>query len=465
MAGAAESLFDPAPFESPDGTDVPQHAADQGGTPRLRTPERQQMVISTRALDHCLADEHVARLLWRYVAGLDLRPLLARIQAVEGGRGRNATDPRILITLWLYATVEGISSARELARRCESDDAFRWIAGGVSLNHHTLSDFRVREEAFLDDLLTRSVAALMHQGLVDLNRVTQDGVRVRASAGSKTFRRHPALTNCLSEARQQIQKLKQEAQDKTGDPAQHQPSRAERSLEERERRLTRALAELERMEANRRKGQKPARCSPTDPEARIMKMACGGFRPAYNVQFATDQGSGVVVGVDVVNVGSDKGQLGPDVRSAGAAVRAGAAGVSGGWRLPERGGHRPDERTGDGRVRAAAGMEEVEPVAGRAGSERHAGDGRGASADGERNGEADLPHARQHVGMGERPVPQSWLAAVCGAWAQEGAVRGVLARPDAQCAADARPGDAATVLNRAGALNPRGPGGPPRAAG
>jgi transposase len=311
MAGAAESLFDPASFESRDGTDVPQHAADQGGTPRLRTPERQQMVISTRALDHCLADEHVARLLWRYVAGLDLRPLLARIQAVEGGRGRNATDPRILITLWLYATVEGISSARELARRCESDDAFRWIAGGVSLNHHTLSDFRVREEAFLDDLLTRSVAALMHQGLVDLNRVTQDGVRVRASAGSKTFRRHPALTNCLSEARQQIQKLKQEAQDKTGDPAQHQPSRAERSLEERERRLTRALAELERMEANRRKGQKPARCSPTDPEARIMKMACGGFRPAYNVQFATDQGSGVVVGVDVVNVGSDKGQLGP----------------------------------------------------------------------------------------------------------------------------------------------------------
>lgn len=269
------------------------------------------MVISTRALDHCLADEHVARLLWRYVAGLDLRPLLARIQAVEGGRGRNATDPRILITLWLYATVEGISSARELARRCESDDAFRWIAGGVSLNHHTLSDFRVREEAFLDDLLTRSVAALMHQGLVDLNRVTQDGVRVRASAGSKTFRRHPALSNCLAEARQQVQKLKQEAQDRTGDPAQHQPSRAERSLEERERRLATALAELERMETNRRKGQKPARCSPTDPEARIMKMACGGFRPAYNVQFATDQGSGVVVGVDVVNVGSDKGQLGP----------------------------------------------------------------------------------------------------------------------------------------------------------
>jgi transposase len=310
MSGAADSLFDPAPF-GPHNDDVPPpDASDEGGTPRLRTPERRQLVISTRCLDDLLPPEHEARLIWRYVGTLDLRPLLARIQAVPGGCGRNATDPRILIALWLYATVEGIGSARQLARLCASHDAFRWIAGGVSLNHHTLSDFRVRHEAFLDELLTRSVAALMHQGLVDLNRVTQDGVRVRASAGSKTFRRRPALTNCLSEARQQVQKLKQERQDPQDDSDQP-PARRERSLEERERRLTQSLEELERLEAHRRKHQKPARCSTTDPEARIMKMACGGFRPAYNVQFATDQASGMVVGVDAVNVGSDKGQLGP----------------------------------------------------------------------------------------------------------------------------------------------------------
>lgn len=309
MSAAADSLFDPTPFAH-ERHIPPTEAPDEGGVPRLRTVERRQLVISTKSLDDLLPPEHEARLIWQYVCTLDLRPLLARIQAVYGSGGRNATDPRILIALWLYATVEGVGSARQLARLCESHDAFRWIAGGVSLNHHTLSDFRVRHEAFLDGLLTRSVAALMHQGLVDLNRVTQDGVRVRASAGSKTFRRHPALNNCLSEARQQVQKLKQERQDTEQDSDQP-PSRRERSLEERERRLTKSLEELERLEAHRRKGQKPARCSTTDPEARIMKMACGGFRPAYNVQFATDQASGVVAGVDVVNVGSDKGQMGP----------------------------------------------------------------------------------------------------------------------------------------------------------
>lgn len=311
MSDAAETLFDPVPFVLQELEVPASHAPEEGEARRLRTVDRRQLVIATKCLNDLLPPEHEARLIWQYVCTLNLRPLLARIQAVAGGCGRNATDPRILIALWLYATVEGVGSARQLARLCECHDAFRWIAGGVSLNHHTLSDFRVKHEAFLDDLLTRSVAALLHQGLVDLNRVTQDGVRVRASAGSKTFRRRPALTNCLSEARQQVQKLKAERQDPEQDSDDPKLRRQERSLEERERRLVEALAELDRLEAHRRKGQKPARCSATDPEARIMKMACGGFRPAYNVQFATDQGSGVVVGLDAVNVGSDKGQLGP----------------------------------------------------------------------------------------------------------------------------------------------------------
>ena len=315
MSGTGDSLFDPAPFRGEAGsTSTSPIPAAEDGVPRLRTADRRQIVMSMRCLDDALPPEHVARLIWSYVASLDLSPLLTRIQSVEGHAGRDATDPRILIALWLYATVEGISSARELARLCESHDAFRWMAGGVSLNHHTLSDFRVRHEAFLDELLTRSVAALMHEGLVDLNRVTQDGVRVRASAGSKTFRRRPALNNCLNEARQQVEKLKQEAQDESAAAAASRRKQAarERSVEERQRRLMRALEELERIEAKRRKDQKkPARCSTTDPEARMMKLACGGFRPAYNVQFATDVSSGMVVGVDAVQAGSDKGQMGP----------------------------------------------------------------------------------------------------------------------------------------------------------
>jgi len=266
------------------------------------------------ALEDLLPEEHQARLVWQYVAGLDMRPLYALIRAVEGRAGRNPIDPKILMTLWLYATLSGVGSARQLAQLCEAHVAYQWICGGVSVNHHTLSDFRTAHVEFLDQLLTDSVAALLHQDLVTLQRVAQDGMRVRASAGTSSFRRRKTLEECQDEARLQVDSLREELQADPGGSSKRQQAARERAARERTERIQRALEEMPQAESKKPAGKKDkARVSTTDPEARVMKMGDGGFRPAYNVEFATDTGSQVITGVATINIGSDQGQMSPMV--------------------------------------------------------------------------------------------------------------------------------------------------------
>jgi transposase len=301
-------LFDKSEF-------VPEPAVAEPakkGEPRLRLAVRDQIVMHWEAVDDLISEDHRARMVWAYVEGLDLSPLLEKFAAVEGAVGRAGTDPRILLTLWLYATIEGIGNARELDRLCELHAAYKWICGGVSLNYHTLSDFRVQHGAFLDELLTRSVAALLKSGVVELKRVAQDGLRVRASAGSSSFRRRPTLERLLEEARQQVEALKAELDGDRAAAHQRQKAARQRAAEERAKRVGEALEELAKIEAKKPAGKvDEARASTTDPKARRMKMACGGFRPAYNLQLLTDTATQIVVGVDLINVGSDKGQMRP----------------------------------------------------------------------------------------------------------------------------------------------------------
>lgn len=221
------------------------------------------------------------------------------------------------MALWLYATIDGVGSARELDRLCTEHLVYQWICGDVSVNYHTLADFRTDHGPLLDQLLSGSVAALMHQGLVDLKRVAQDGMRVRASAGSSSFRRRATLEKCLEEARGQVAALKSESETDPAAGGRRQRAARERAARERAERVALALEELAELESKkeaRQEGTKAkARASTTDPEARTMKMADGGFRPAYNVQFATDVRSRVIVGVEVVNAGGDGGQMLPMV--------------------------------------------------------------------------------------------------------------------------------------------------------
>jgi transposase len=305
--------------------------AEPDGTaqPRLSVPDRQQL-LSAMTIDEILEADHPARAVWSYVEELDLTPWYDRIRARGRVGGRPAIDPRLLVALGLYATLSGFTSARELADLCIRYDPFRWLAGGVSVNYHTLADFRTDNPEFLEPLLTHSVEVLRQRGRIDLDRVAQDGMRVRASAGAASFRRRETLERLLEEARAEVRRLLQRPTATATDPittqlvaseetpaAESEPSRqqqaaAMRHAEERLEHVEQALERMPAMEAKIQPGEhKEARVSTTDPEATVMKMADGGFRPAYNVEYSTACRGQVVVGVDVVTVGSDQGQLPP----------------------------------------------------------------------------------------------------------------------------------------------------------
>ena len=281
--------------------------------PRLRSPNR-QAVLDATPLDGLLDDDHQARVVWNFGRGLDVTPLTDPLRARQGRPGRAALDPRLAIALWLSATLEGVGSARQLATLCTHHNAFRWLCGGVTVNHHTLADFRVEHPEFLDHLLTHSVALLREQSLVDLNRVAQDGTRVRARAGAASFRRKPTLEECLIEAEDQIARLKEERDDDPSASSRQQAAARERAARERAERIQAALDRLPELEAKKKpENRDQARCSTTDASATVMKMADGGYRPAYNVQFAADTSSQVIVGVEVLTTGNDSGQMSPMV--------------------------------------------------------------------------------------------------------------------------------------------------------
>lgn len=288
---------------------------ERGAEPRVQRPNRAQVELRPVDLEGLLPADHRARVVWEFVEGLDLTPLYARIKAVDGHAGRPAIDPAVLTALWLYATLEGVGSARALARLCEEHDAYRWICGGVSVNYHTLAEFRVGYPEVLEEVLTAGVAALLAEGVVSLTRVAHDGVRVRANAGAASFRREERLEQLLAEATAQVEALKQEVHDDPAATTRRQARARERAARERQERVARALAELPAVAARRRKAgvEGPARASTTDAQARVMKMADGGFRPAFNAQLTTATGSQVVVAVTVTNAGSDYGQLTPMV--------------------------------------------------------------------------------------------------------------------------------------------------------
>jgi transposase len=282
--------------------------------PRVLKPNRAQLEMRAIDLEGLLALDHVARVVWDFVEAQDLSPLYALIKSVEGGAGRATTDPRVLMALWLYATLEGVGSARALAKLTGQHDAYRWICGGVPVNYHTLSDFRVGHPELLDQLLTANVASLMAAGAVEMKRVAQDGMRVRANAGAASFRRRGTLEECLAEAEAQVAALRKELEDDPAATTRRQEEARKRAVEARKRHVAEALAQMPEAEAKKKAKEKDkARVSTTDPEARVMKMGDGGFRPAYNAQFATDTETQVIVGVDVSNSGSDADKMPPMV--------------------------------------------------------------------------------------------------------------------------------------------------------
>jgi transposase len=299
-----------------------QRTLPPAAKPRLRRPERLQGEFRDDCLDDLLPQDDPARIVWQFVASLDLAPLLNRIRAVEGHVGRDAIDPQVPMALWLMATIDGYGSARVLEELCQQHLRYQWICGGVSVNYHSLSDFRSAYPEFLDSVLTDTVGTLLHQGLIDLTEVAQDGMRVRAHAGASSFRREESLQECLEKAKAQVEALKSKAGEDAAETSERHRQARQRAARERLERVEAAVAErakllTEREEQKQEKGAKfkpeQVRGSTTDPEARRMKMADGGTRPGYNLQFATETTGGIIVGVDATNSGADAGQIEPMV--------------------------------------------------------------------------------------------------------------------------------------------------------
>ena len=281
---------------------------------RLCRANRSEVVPVPARVEDLIGQDHPARLIWDRTGELDLSVFYEGIKVVEGEPGRPAIDPKILIVLWLYATSQGVDCAREIAELCVEHLVYIWICGGVSVNYHTISDFRVDYEAKLDALMTQILGHLDEEDLTDLEIQTQDGMRVRTSAGAASFHRQPTLEKQLMQARERVKMLEEMEQVMPNERTARQKAAQERAAKERVQRLEAALEQMPKVKAAKPAAKREeARVSSTDPEARVMKMADGGYRPAYNWEFAVELSHFVITGVDVVNIGSDKAQMIPMV--------------------------------------------------------------------------------------------------------------------------------------------------------
>lgn len=294
---------------------------------RLRRPDRAQIVMRVECDEDLIPAGHRARVIWSVVQKLDLQKFYEPIKARAGVCGRDMTDPALLISLWLYAATRGVGSARELARLCTESRPYRWLCGGVSLNHHTLSDFRIDHGEALDELFTQVLASLVDRGLVKVHRISQDGTRVRACAGAASLRGEKRLEELLKQAQAHVTELAALLDDpeKSAGLSAKKKAAQTRAAKERVERIEAAVAQLPALKSKQSAAAKKAgdgeygkklkkgqpRVSTTDADARVMKMGDGGFRPAVNVQLATDTESRAIVGVQVTNVGSDKGLAEP----------------------------------------------------------------------------------------------------------------------------------------------------------
>jgi len=279
---------------------------------RCKEINRQQLLLRPVEVEKLVDLDHPVRAIWEMVGRFNLEPFYAEVESVEGVAGRPVWDPRLLISLWIYAYKEGVSSAREIARLCEYHPAYQWLTGLEVVNYHTLADFRIRHKEALDQLFIEVLGVLSHEGLITLQRVMHDGTKVKACASDKSFHRKTTLQDHLRLALEQVEQM--------GDPESEELSQRvakarQRALREKQQRLEEALKALEQIEASRSKASEKerARASSTDPDARVMLQAKGAYGPSYNMQLSTDAKAKIIVGVGVTQAPTDAAQLEPAV--------------------------------------------------------------------------------------------------------------------------------------------------------
>jgi len=277
--------------------------------PRYEVINRAQLCWRRMDVERLIGEEHAARAVWEFVGKLDLSRYEEEVRAVEGKAGRPGWDPRLLISLWVYAYGEGVGSGRAIEELCEWEPAYQWLTGAQVVNAHTLTDFRVKHDQALEELFVQVLGLLSADGLITLQRVMQDGTKIRAQAAGDSFRRKERVEQALKQAREQVAAVEALGEEET---SRRMAKARQRAARERQERLERALKEFNELAGEGRDKEK-SRVSTSDPEARNMKQPDGGFAPSYNVQIDTDAKSGVVVAVGVVQAGNDFEQLEPGI--------------------------------------------------------------------------------------------------------------------------------------------------------
>jgi transposase len=275
------------------------------GKPRYEVIDREQLCWRRVDIERLIGAEHPARAVWEFIGQLDLSAYQEEVRAVEGKAGRPGWEPRLLISLWVYAYSKGVGSARGIEELCEWEPAYQWLTGSRVINAHTLSDFRVKHDTALNGLFVQTLGLLSADGLIRLERVMQDGTKIRANAASDSFRRQERVEQSLREAQAQVAALDAQSEEET---SRRMAKARQRAARERQERLAAALEEFNQL-AEEGKDKEQRRVSTSDPEARVMKQPGGGYAPSYNVQIDTDAKNCVVVAVGVVQAGNDFEQL------------------------------------------------------------------------------------------------------------------------------------------------------------
>jgi transposase len=275
--------------------------------PRFKVIDRRQAFFRCVDVEALIDEDHPARAIWNTVEKLDLSAFCKQARAVKGWAGRSSMNPGLLVSLWIYAYSQGVGSAREISRLTGYHPAYQWLTGAEKISGHTVSSFRVEHKEALEKLFIEVVGVLSAEGFVKLNRVMQDGTKVRANAAPDSFRKRETLEQHLAEARQQCEAL---AKTDDNDQKEVQKQARKRAAEERMTRLDAAVKQIEQLEDNA-DSTKTVRVSSSDPEARNMKHADGGFAPSYNVQTTTAAEGKALVSIDVTQAGNDFEQLQP----------------------------------------------------------------------------------------------------------------------------------------------------------
>lgn len=290
---------------------VHQHPGveEKEAKPRLKQINRNQLLLRPIDVENLIPPDHDVRAIWEFTGHIDLAPYSQDIKALQGKAGSTAFDPRLLICIWIYSYSKGTGSAREISRLCEYDPAYQWLTGMEPINYHTLSDFRsVRKEA-LHKLFVNVLGILSGEGLITLEQVMHDGMKVKACAGSDSFRREDRLKLHREAAEEQVTRCEQFREEMSP-----RIERArERAARERKEKLEKALSELTKIRGTKSspEDKENARASTTDPEARIMKQSDGGYAPSYNLQISTDSAHGIIIAEAVSQRSDDYKELIP----------------------------------------------------------------------------------------------------------------------------------------------------------